>query len=132
VLLLVLNIPLIGIWVRLLNIPYKYLYPAIICFICLGVYSINTSIFDIAMVLFFGVLGYGLRVLGFEPAPLLMGFILGPLIEEHMRRTLLISRGDFLAFFQTPVSATVLTVTGALLAWSMFSALRRRLRRRYD
>lgn len=86
VILVLLNIPLIGIWVRILQIPYQYLYPTIIVLICIGVYSVNNSIFDVALALIFGVIGYGMRLLHFEPAPLLIGFVLGPMLEEKIGR----------------------------------------------
>src|SRR3546814_8137425 len=93
--LLVINIPLIGLWVSILNIPYKLLLPIIVCLSCIGVYSINNSLFDVWMVLVLGVFGYVLRLLDFHPAPLLLGFVLGPLIEENLRRAMLLARGDF-------------------------------------
>jgi TctA family transporter len=92
--LLILNIPLIGLWVRLLRVPHYYLYPTVVVLICVGVYSIDNSIFDIWMTLAFGVLGYVLRLFRFEPAPLLIGFVLGPMMEEFFRRAMLLSRGD--------------------------------------
>ena len=124
VLLVILNIPLIGIWIRLLVVPYHLLYPTILMFVCIGVYSINNSPFDVVLVMVFGALGYAMRLFGFQPAPLLLGFVLGPLMEENLRRTLLISRGDFMVFFERPISATVMAITFALLAWAAFGALR--------
>lgn len=104
ILLLVLNIPMIGIWVRILQIPYKLLYPMIIALVCIGAYSISYSMFDVLAVLVFGALGYQMRRTGFPPAPLLMGFILGPMVEENLRRALLLSRGDFLPIVARPLS----------------------------
>jgi putative tricarboxylic transport membrane protein len=124
VLLLVLNIPLIGLWVRILQIPYHYLYPTILVLICIGVFSINNNVFDVWVVLFFGVLGYGMRLLGFEPAPLLIGFVLGPLMEENFRRALLLAQGDFAVFVQRPISATILAISALLLLWALWSLLR--------
>jgi TctA family transporter len=115
VLLLILNIPLIGLWVSILRIPGRLLHPVIICLICIGVYSINTSIFDVWMVLIFGVLGYGMRLLHFEPAPLLIGFILGPMVEENFRRAMLIAEGNFMAIMERPIAGTLLVVTLAAL-----------------
>jgi TctA family transporter len=126
VMLLVLNIPLIGIWVRLLQIPYHYLYPAILCLICIGVYSINNSVFDIGMVFLIGIIGYGMRVLGFEPAPLLIGFVLGPMLEENLRRAMLLARGDVFAIVQRPISGSLLAIALILLLWAAFSGFRNR------
>lgn len=123
--LLVLNIPLIGIWVRILQIPYRLLYPSILCLICIGVYSTNSSAFDVWMVLFFGLVGYLFKILDLEPAPLLLGFILGPLMEEHLRRALLLSRGDFLVFFEQPISGTLIVVTVGLVLWAVTIQIRR-------
>lgn len=94
IMLVLLNIPTIGIWVSLLRIPFKWLYPAILVFVALGVYSVNNNNFDIYMVAIFGILGYLFMLLRFEAAPLLLGYILGPMVEENLRRTLLLSRGD--------------------------------------
>lgn len=122
--LLILNIPLIGLWVRLLRTPYRFLYPAILCLICIGVYSVGNSVFDVGLVLLFGALGYGMRLLGFEPAPLLIGFVLGPMMEENLRRAMQIARGDILRLAERPITATILAITLALLVWSVWSALR--------
>jgi putative tricarboxylic transport membrane protein len=129
VLLLVLNIPLIGLWVRLLKIPYGILYPAIICFICIGVFTVRSSVFDVAMVLLFGLLGYGLRLLRFELAPLLIGFILGPMVEETFKRAMLIYRGDFTRILERPISGTLLAMTALLLLWTAWTMWRSRARR---
>lgn len=128
VLLLVLNIPMIGVWVRLLLIPYKILFPAVLVFICVGCYSVSSSAFEVWLVIGFGLLGYAMRILGLPGAPLLLGFVLGPLMEEHFRRAMLISGGDFTTFLSRPISAVVVLVTAALLIWSVASALRRRNR----
>lgn len=124
VMLLVLNIPLIGLWVRLLAVPYHLLYPAILMFVCLGVYSINNSAFDVMLVLVFGALGYLMRILDFHPAPLLLGLVLGPMMEENLRRALMLSRGDYTVFVTRPVSATLVAITVVLLLWACWSALR--------
>ncbi|MEX0591261.1 MAG: tripartite tricarboxylate transporter permease [Xanthobacteraceae bacterium] len=115
VLLLVLNIPLIGIWVRLLAIPYHLLYPATLFFICIGVYAINNNVFDIYTAIAFGAIGYLMSSYQYPAAPLLLGFILGPMMEEHLKRALLISQGDFMVFLQRPISLTFLLVTTLLL-----------------
>jgi putative tricarboxylic transport membrane protein len=96
--LLVINLPMVGLWVQLLRIPYRLLYPAILLFAAIGVYGLNFSAFEVAMTAFFGVAGYLLMRLGLEPAPLLLGFVLGPLLEEQFRRALLLSRGDATVF----------------------------------
>jgi TctA family transporter len=122
--LLVLNIPLIGLWVRLLRVPHYFLYPTVVVLICVGVYSIDNSIFDIWMTLAFGVLGYVLRLFRFEPAPLLIGFVLGPMMEEFFRRAMLLSRGDPMVFLERPGSAALLGVAVVLL---LATAVPRRL-----
>jgi putative tricarboxylic transport membrane protein len=126
ILLVILNIPLIGLWVRMLKIPYSILYPSILLFICIGVFSINNSYFDVIVVMLFGVLGYAMVLLRFEPAPLVLGFILGPLMEEHLRRAMLLSRGDLMVFVERPISAGFLAATTALLAWAIYATVRGR------
>jgi putative tricarboxylic transport membrane protein len=130
VLLVMLNIPMIGLWVRLLQIPYHYLYPTIIVLICIGVYSANNSIFDVGIALVLGVVGYAMRLLDYEPAPLLIGFVLGPMMEENFRRAMLFSRGDYMTFINQPVSGTLLALSALLLLWAVWSAFRNRSRRR--
>ena len=122
--LVILNLPLVGIWARLLTIPYHYLYPAILLICGIGVYSINNSSLDVMIASAFGLVGYVLYRLRCEPAPLLLGFILGPLIEEYMRRALLISHGDPLVFLQRPISATFLALTLALIVVLAAPAIR--------
>ncbi|WP_026381030.1 tripartite tricarboxylate transporter permease [Afifella pfennigii] len=128
--LLVLNIPLIGVWVRILTIPQKILFPAIIFFICVGVYSVNNNTFDVMTVIVFGIVGYLMSMYRYPPAPLLMGFILGPMLEQHFRRALLFSRGDMWTFVERPISAAFLACSLALLLLLMFPALRALWRRR--
>jgi len=123
IMLLILNIPLIGLWVRLLAIPYNVLYLAMLFFICIGVFSVQNSAFDVLATIVFGVLGYFMIALRYSAAALLLGFILGPLIEEHFRRALLISRGDFLVFVDHPLSAVFLALTVLLLLLSSRKAL---------
>jgi putative tricarboxylic transport membrane protein len=113
--LVVLNLPLIGIWVQLLKVPYRLLYPAILVFCCIGVYSINNNSFDVTMTAAFGVFGYLFYKLHCEPAPLILGFILGPMMEENLRRALLLSRGDPSVFFTRPLSLTLLLLAVALV-----------------
>jgi len=108
VLLVLLNLPLIGLWVKMLSIPYRALFPAIVLFACIGCFSINQNVYDIYAIGFFGIVGYVLIRFGCEPAPLLLGFVLGPLLEEHLRRAMIISRGDPMIFLERPISATLL------------------------
>jgi TctA family transporter len=130
VMLLVLNIPMIGLWVRLLQIPYKFMYPTIIVLICMGVYSVNNNVFDIWLTLAFGWAGYLMRLFRFEPAPLLIGFVLGPMMEEQLRRAMLLSRGDPFVFISRPISGTLIAITVTLLIWTFVSALRAQRQRR--
>jgi TctA family transporter len=113
--LVVLNLPLIGIWVKLLQVPYRLLYPAILLFCCIGVYSIQNSVFDVFLTALFGVLGWIFVKLECEPAPLLLGFILGPMMEENLRRAMLLSRGDPTVFVTRPISAVMLAMAVGLL-----------------
>lgn len=115
VLLLILNIPLIGIWVRLLMIPYRLLFPIILVLVCFGVFSVRNNMTDVYIMLASGVVGYFMRLFGYPAAPLLLGFILGPLMEEHFRRALVMARGDLTVFLQRPVSAVFLVLTAAML-----------------
>ena len=114
--LVILNLPLIGIWIKLLSVPYRWLFPSIVLFCAIGVYSTNNNTFDIWMVAIFGVIGYLFIKLGAEPAPLLLGFILGPMMEEYLRRALLLSRGDWTVFVTRPLSASLLLAAAILLA----------------
>ncbi len=113
--LVVLNLPMIGIWIKLLTVPYRWLFPSIVLFCAIGVYSTNNNTFDIWMVAIFGVIGYIFIKLGVEPAPLLLGFILGPMMEENLRRALLLSRGAWSVFVTRPLSATLLGMAVVLL-----------------
>jgi TctA family transporter len=111
--------------VSLLRIPYRYLYPVVICLICVGAYSVNYHVFDVWLVLVIGVVGYGMRLLEFEPAPLLIGYILGPLLEENFRRAMIVSFGDVTQILTRPISGTLLACAGILLAATIWSSLRR-------
>jgi len=113
--LIILNLPLIGMWIKLLTVPYRFLFPAIILFCAVGVYSTNNNSFDIWMVAVFGFIGYLFVKLGCEPQPLLLGFILGPMMEENLRRALLLSRGDWTVFLTRPLSGSLLFVALILL-----------------
>jgi putative tricarboxylic transport membrane protein len=113
--LVVLNLPLVGMWVKLLQMPYRFLYPSIVIFCCIGTYSVNQNLFDVYVMAFFALFGYACVKLDCEPAPLILGFVLGPMMEENLRRSLLMSRGDALVFFQEPISLFFLVVAAALL-----------------
>ncbi|HEX5777232.1 MAG TPA: tripartite tricarboxylate transporter permease [Xanthobacteraceae bacterium] len=114
--LLVLNLPLIGVWVKLLSVPYRLLYPAILMFCIIGVYSINTNVEQLVIMAVFAAFGYLLYKLGCEPAPLVLGFILGPLMEENLRRSLVLSRGDPMVFLERPISAALLLMAVCVVA----------------
>lgn len=124
--LIILNLPLIGMWIKLLTVPYRWLYPAIVLFCAIGVYSTNNNNFDIWMVALFGLIGYAFIKLGCEPAPLLLGFILGPMMEEYLRRALLISRGDWSVFVTRPISASLLAAAALLLVIVLLPAVKKK------
>ena len=113
--LIVLNLPLIGIWIKLLTVPYRFLFPAILVFCCIGLYTLNNSSFDVFVGATFGLIGYVFYKLGCEPAPLLLGFILGPMMEENLRRALLLSRGDWSTFVTRPLSAGLLFAAALMI-----------------
>jgi putative tricarboxylic transport membrane protein len=123
-LLVILNLPLVGIWVKLLSVPYRWLFPSIILFCCIGNYSVSNNPFDVYLCAVIGVLGYVLVKLECEPAPLLLGYVLGPLLEENLRRALLIARGDFTVFFTRPISLVFMIATVLILAVMIAPALR--------
>jgi putative tricarboxylic transport membrane protein len=122
--LVILNLPLIGMWIKLLTVPYRFLFPAIVLFCAIGVYSTNNNTFDIWMVAGFGFIGYLFLKLGCEPAPLLLGFILGPMMEENLRRALLLSRGDWSVFVTRPLSAGLLAAALLLLVIVLLPAVK--------
>ncbi len=124
--LVILNLPLIGIWVRLLRVPYRWLFPSIIMFCCIGNYSVSNNPFDLYLCAFVGVLGYVLVKLECEPAPLLLGYVLGPLMEEYLRRALLISRGDATVFFTRPISLLFMIATLLILVVMIVPSVRRK------
>ena len=130
VFLVILNIPLIGMWVRLLSIPYSMMFPAIVLFTCIGVYSTSNSRFDVYVLLASGLIGFLMMLLRFEVVPVLLGLVLGPMFEEHFRRSLLLSRGSFSVFIERPITAVALGVTAFLMLWSIWSFVRRRSRDR--
>ena len=113
--LLVLNLPLIGMWVKLLKLPYNVLFPLILLFTIIGVYASGNNVFDIYVMIFFGIMGYFMRKFGFEPAPLVLAFVLGPLLENNLRKALILSQGDLVTFLQRPISATCLVIAVAML-----------------
>ncbi|MCU0539183.1 MAG: tripartite tricarboxylate transporter permease [Desulfobacterales bacterium] len=123
--LILLNLPLIGIWVRLLTVPYRLLYPAILVFCCIGLYSVNNNTFDIGLTALCGLLGYGLHKLECEPAPLILGFVLGPMMEENLRRAMLLARGDPSVFFTRPLSLAFLVLALLLLIAVALPGIRR-------
>jgi len=124
--LLALNLPLIGIWVKVLKIPYRTLFPLILLFCLIGAYSVGTNIFDIFVMLFFGVLGYILRKFNYEPAPLILAFVLGPMLEQNLRQALMLSDGNLTVFFTRPLSAASLIVCLFLLVSAIFPSLQRK------
>jgi putative tricarboxylic transport membrane protein len=123
--LLIINLPLIGLRVRLLKVPYRLMFPAILMFCCIGIYSINSLPTDVMFIGFFGIVGYALIKLGFEPAPMLLGFVLGKLMEENLRRALIISRGDMATFVDRPISAGLLAVAAVLLVLALLPSIRK-------
>jgi TctA family transporter len=130
VLLVLLNVPLIGIWVKLLQVPYRYLFPAALFFIAVGVYSTNNALFDVGEVLVFGIIGAVLIALDFSVAPILLGYVLGPLVEENFRRALLLSRGNLAVFIERPISAAFIGICALLIVAQTGFWLRRVLKAR--
>ena len=126
ILLVIFNVPLIGIWVKLLTIPYRYLYPSALFFVCIGVYSATNDLFGVGETLVIGIFGYVLLLLGFHPAPVLLGFVLGPRFEENFRRAMLISRGDLRIFVERPIGAVLIALCVLLIAGQIYVRLRRR------
>lgn len=124
--LLIINLPLIGIWVSLLRVPYRFLFPSILVFCAIGAYSVNNTVFDIYQTVLFGFVGYVLIKLKCEPAPLLIGFVLGPMLEEYLRRAMVLSRGNPIVFLERPVSAVLLGIGLLALAAMLLPSIRRR------
>jgi TctA family transporter len=125
IMLVVLNVPLIGLWVKLLMIPYKYLYPSALFFVAIGVYSTNNDMFQVGETVVIGLVGYLLLLLDFHPASILLGFVLGPRLEENFRRSMLISRGDVLVFLERPISAFFLFLCAVLILAQIYVRLRK-------
>jgi putative tricarboxylic transport membrane protein len=124
--LLIINLPLIGLWVKLLKVPYRLLFPAILLFCCIGIYSVNNQPFDVLMTCGFGLFGYFLLKHGFEPAPMLIAFVLGRLMEEKLRQAMLIARGNTMVFIERPLSAAFLVIAVALLTFALLPAMRKK------
>jgi putative tricarboxylic transport membrane protein len=124
--LVVINLPLVGLWVRLLRVPYRLLFPMILVFCCIGVYSLNNTPFDVVLTALFALIGYWLLKHNFEPAPMLLGFVLGPLMEENLRRAMLLSRGDATVFFTRPISAVIMVLSIFLLIIALLPMIRKR------
>ena len=124
--LVIINLPMVGLWVRLLRVPYRLLFPCIIVFCCIGLYSINNSPFDLGIAAVFAVFGYWLSKHDFEPAPMLLGMILGPLMEENLRRAMLIARGDPTVFLTRPISAGLLLIAVGLLVLAVLPTIRKK------
>ena len=124
--LIIINLPLVGIWVRLLRVPYRLMFPSIVIFCAIGIYSINNAPVDVILAGAFGLVGYWLIKHDFEPAPLLLGMVLGPLMEENLRRALLISRGDWTVFLTRPLSATLMAMAAFLLVLAILPSLRKK------
>src|SRR3712207_463686 len=127
--LLVINLPMIGMWVRLLKVPYRLMFPAILMFCCIGIYSINSLPTDVMFIALFGLVGYMLIKFGFEPAPMLLGFVLGKLMEENLRRALIISRGNMMTFITHPISAGLLAVAAIVLVIAPLPSIRKEIGR---
>jgi putative tricarboxylic transport membrane protein len=126
VMLLVLNMPLIGMWVQVLKLPYRVLFPLILMFCVVGVFASGSAVFDVFVMVMFGVLGYLMRKFGYEPAPLVLAFVLGPMLENNLRKALILSHGDFTIFIERPISAVCLVLAAAALAAPLLPALARR------
>jgi putative tricarboxylic transport membrane protein len=124
--LVIINLPLVGVWVSLLRVPYRLLYPSIVVFCCIGIYSINNSPTDVVIAAVFGLVGYWLTKHDFEPAPLVLAFVLGPLMEENLRRAMLIARGDATVFITRPISGVLIAIAVGLLVLAALPMIRKR------
>jgi putative tricarboxylic transport membrane protein len=130
--LVILNLPLIGMWIKLLQVPYRLLYPAILLFCCIGAYSLNNNVWDVMMIIPFAILGYYFKKWKCEPAPLLLGFILGEMMEEYLRRALTLSRGDWGVLFDRPLSATLLAITALLILLMLLPSIRKKREQAFE
>ena len=126
IMLLILNLPLIGMWVQLLKLPYNVLFPMILLFTIVGVYCSSNNVFDVYVMVGFGVIGYLMRKFGYEPAPLVLAFVLGPLLENNLRKSLILSQGDLMTFVQRPISAICLVAAAILLIGPLLPSLRKK------
>ncbi len=124
--LVIINLPLVGMWVKLLKVPYRLMFPAILIFCCIGIYSINNSVEDVYFTGFFALVGYVLIKLGFEPAPMLLGFVLGKLMEEKLRQALILSRGSFMTFVERPVSGVLLAIAVIMLVVALLPSINKK------
>jgi putative tricarboxylic transport membrane protein len=130
-LLLLLNLPLIGLWVKVLEIPYKLLFPLILLFCLIGAYSMHNVVFDLYVMIFFGAVGWIMRKFGYEGAPLILAYVLGPMLEQALRQSLLISQGSFMIFISRPISGMALGFAFLLLLSNLFPYFKKR-RRQYE
>lgn len=128
--LLIMNIPMIGVWVRILAIPYRYLFPCILMLVCVGVYSVNNSAFDLMLVFVFTIIGFAMSVVKLSPAPMLLGIVLGVMMEDNLKRAMLLSRGDPMIFLERPISAALLGLSAAVILLPLLTMLLRRFRKR--
>ena len=126
IMLLALNLPLIGLWIKLIKIPYSYLFPFIFLFCLLGTYSLRNTVFDVGVMILFGIVGFLMKKFAYEPAPLILAFILGPLFEEHFRRSLIMSYGSFSVFFVRPISLFFIVLAILLVISSLLPGIRKR------
>ncbi|MBN9060965.1 MAG: hypothetical protein BGP06_16985 [Rhizobiales bacterium 65-9] len=124
--LLVINLPLVGMWVKLLKVPYRLMFPAIMIFCCIGIYSINNNPIEVMLTAFFGLFGYLIVKMGFEPAPLLLGYVLGKLMEENLRRAMIISRGDVAVFVERPISAVLLVIAALMICIAILPSINKK------
>jgi TctA family transporter len=124
--LVILNLPMIGLWVKLLQVPYRLLFPAIMAFSAIGIYSVNNSSFEIYLTAVFGIVGFVCMRLGFPLAPMLLGYVLGPMMEENLRRSMLMSGGDATVFVRQPISLAFIIATAAILVVMVMPAVRKR------
>lgn len=130
--LVILNLPLIGMWIKLLQVPYRLLYPAILLFCCIGAYSLNNNVWDVMMIIPFAILGYYFKKWKCEPAPLLLGFILGEMMEEYLRRALTLSRGDWGVLLDRPLSATLLVISAVLILLMLLPSIRKKREQAFE
>jgi len=121
VFLVVLNVPLVRYWLSIFKIPFSVLFPSILFFCCIGTFSINNNLHDVFITAGFGVIGYAFMRLGLDAAPLMLGFILGPMLEEYFRRQLLISRGDFTSFFTRPIAGSLFALIAVFIVWQLLA-----------